>query len=578
VATVALTPDGSRGVCGSWGQYGSTYGEVLSVFDRASSSPLFSLLDDIDEPGSIFTVCISDSGDYVAAGGKAVHAREFGNGGQVYAIIIGEPLANNVATSSIDSPGLYLERDNPVSPVASFANYGQSPATFWSHYEVYDSLGALLYSDSQEVVDLGPASQQQVAFSLNWTPTEYGPYHVFAYTNLAGDAYPGDDTLSLRARCMHDVRAVSIKPPFPEVTVRMPLVPAATVKNEGSYTDTLTSYLTIYDSLSIPVYSDSQTAYVLMPDSSLTVQFQGWTPPEVGVYRAAAWTWVVDEYNAWNDTVSSSFDCTYEIIYDDGSPEAHYVVSGVDYYDNKFAQRFTPTIDPPYYLTGARIWVNGTDQFELTVHEDSTGLPGTLLLGPDTVGAATAPGWVVHSYLAYGLDPLADFWLEVRWFPASPNAPGIGADAASPREYRSWWFWTNPSDPGWHNWTAHDWMIRATVLPQGMGITDGEIRSGRYIESAFRLHQNSPNPFKDGTLISFELGPKELALKPSVSIYDASGRFVERLPVKTDGKGVEGHVSWEGRDSGGRVLPSGVYFFRLEAGERRITRKMVMLR
>jgi hypothetical protein len=577
VASVALTPDGSRGVCGSWGQYGSTYGEVLSVFDRSSSTPLFSLLDDIDEPGSIFSVAISDSGNYVAAGGKAVHAREFGNGGQVYAIIIGELLANNVATSSIDSPGLYLERDNPVSPVATFANYGQNTATFWSHYEVYDSLGAILYSDSQEVVDLDSASQQQVAFPSSWTPTQYGPYRVVAYTYLPGDAYPGDDTLSLTAKCMHDVRAASIKPPFPEVTVRMPLTPRAVVKNEGSYTDSLTSYLSIYDSLGNPVYSDTETVYLLGPDSSSTVEFGGWTPQEVGDYTAVAWTWVVDEYNAWNDTAFSSFECTYEIIYDDGSAEAHYIVSR-DYYGNKFAQRFTPTIDPPYYLTGARVWVNGTDQFELAVHEDSTGLPGAMLLGPDTIGAAAAPGWVEHEYLAYGLDPLEDFWLEVRWFPSSPNAPGIGADVADPREYRSWWFWTEPSDPGWHNWTAHDWMIRATVLPQGMGIADMEPRLGLDRRSIFRLHQNSPNPFRDGTRIAFELGPTELLLEPKVSIYDASGRLVEQVLVHTDDEGVAEQISWGGRDSEGRILPSGVYFFRLEAGEKRITRKMVMLR
>jgi len=577
VGSLALTPDGSRGVCGSWGQYGGTYGEVLSVFEKSSSTPFFSLLDDIDEPGSIFSVAISDSGDYVAAGGKAVHAREFGNGGQVYAIIIGERLIDNVATSSIDSPGLYLESGDSVSPQATFANYGQASATFWCHYEVYDSLGGLLYSDSQEVVDLPPASTQPVAFASSWTPTEYGPYDVVAYTLLPGDGYPGDDTLSLRAKCMHDIRAVGIKPPFPEVTVRMALTPAVTVKNEGSYIDTVTSYLSIYDSLSNQVYSDTQVVYAVKPDSSSTVQFDQWIPQEVGEYTAVAWTWVVDEYNAWNDTTSKSLQCTYEIIYDDGSAEAHYVVSS-NYYDNRFAQRFTPTIDPPYYLTGARVWVNGTDQFQLSVHEDSGGLPGGILVGPDTVGATVVPGWVEHAYVAYPLDSLADFWLEIQWFPSSPAAPGIGADAASPRESRSWWFWTEPSDPGWHIWTAHDWMIRATVLPQSIGISDMEVRSARGPKSVFRLRQNSPNPFEDMTAIRFDLGPGELALDPKVTIFDASGRLLEQLDVTTDEKGGVEQVVWEGRDSEGRVLPSGIYFVRLKAGERTAVRKMVKLR
>jgi len=86
VAACALSTDGSVAVVGSWGQFGGTFGDVLTVFDRGSATPIFQLLDDIDEPGSIFSVDISSENFVVSAGGKAVHAREFGNGGEVYAI------------------------------------------------------------------------------------------------------------------------------------------------------------------------------------------------------------------------------------------------------------------------------------------------------------------------------------------------------------------------------------------------------------------------------------------------------------------------------------------------------------
>lgn len=577
MASVALTPDGSRGVCGSWGQYGGTYGEVVSVFDRSSPMPIFSLLDDVDEPGSIFSVAISDSGDYVTAGGKAVHARRMGNGGQVYAMIIGELPAANVGTSSIDSPGIYLQRNNAVTPKASFANYGQANATFWTHYEVYDSLGSGLYSDSQQVVDLPPGSKQQVTFTLAWSPTEYGWYEIVAYTALPGDGYAGDDTLKRVSKCFHDARAASIKPPFPEITVKMALSPMVTIRNEGSYQDTITTYLSIYDSLGSQVYADTEVVYLLAPDASFRVQFDQWIPQEVGSYSASAWTWVRDEYIPGNDTASKLFDCTYEIIYDDGSAEAYYIVSG-NYFDNKFAQRFTPTIDPPYYLSGARVWVNGTETFELSVHEDSSGLPGKVISGPDTVWASSAPDWVLQGYPHLALDPLADFWVELHWFPASPGAPGTGADGAVPREYRSWWYWTDPSSPGWHNWTAHDWMIRATVVPHVTKIEEMEERFASRRPSRFRLHQNIPNPFSDGTSIRFDLGLKELSGKPCLEIYDVGGRLVKRHQIEVDGKGSSKYFCWNPLDSEGKRLPSGVYFFRLEAGEKVATRKMVMLR
>jgi hypothetical protein len=74
-----------------------------------STTPIFQLLDDIDEPGSLSSVAISKDGSFVTAGGKAVHAREFGNGGQVYAIRIIEQLSNDVGVKAINSPGNFLQ-------------------------------------------------------------------------------------------------------------------------------------------------------------------------------------------------------------------------------------------------------------------------------------------------------------------------------------------------------------------------------------------------------------------------------------------------------------------------------------
>jgi hypothetical protein len=576
VNSVALTPDGSRGVAGSWGQYGGTFGEVLSVFERSSSTPIFALLDDIDEPGSIFAVAISDGGDYVAAGGKAVHAREMGNGGQVYAIIIGEVPAANVGTASIDNPGIYLEKGSAVAPMATFANYGKANATFWTYYSVFDSLGAVLYSDSQQVVDLAPGLTQQNAFTSTWAPAEYGWYKVVAYTSLVGDAYAGDDTLLTIAKCMHAARAVAVRPPFPEVTVKMALNPAVTIVNEGSYTDTVTCYISILDSLGGEVYSDTETANGLKPDSSFTVGFKEWIPQEVGDYSAVAWTWVTDEHSPSNDSTEQGFACTYEIIYDDGSADI-YIVVDFTYYDNKFAQRFTPTIDYPYYLTRARVWVNGTNAFELTAHQDSSGLPGKILAGPDTVAASSAPGWVVKDYSSIPLDIASDFWIQVHWLPTSPGAPAIGADANGPRELRSWWYWDNPSNPGWHNWTAHDWMIRATALPP-LGVEDRETEFASIGVKRFNLYESSPNPFCDRTTIRFDLGMTDLSAGPQLEVFDAAGRIVKSFDIHGGSRDSAGEVSWDGRSREGARLPAGVYFLRLTAGEKTATRKMVVLR
>jgi hypothetical protein len=88
------------------------------------------------------------------------------------------------------------------------------------------------------------------------------------------------------------------------------------------------------------------------------------------------------------------------------------------------------------------------------------------------------------------------------------------------------------------------------------------------------LHQNSPNPFNPATRLSFELdraGPTRLA------VYDVLGRLVRTL---VDAPYAEGphEVFWDGRDDLGRVLPAGVYIYRLESGEFVGARRMMLLK
>ena len=75
----------------------------------------------------------------------------------------------------------------------------------------------------------------------------------------------------------------------------------------------------------------------------------------------------------------------------------------------------------------------------------------------------------------------------------------------------------------------------------------------------FELSPPYPNPFNPSTSLSFSLPVSdEVALK----VYDASGRLVETLIDRSMGAGVH-TVTWNAAP-----LPSGVYFFRLNAGNR----------
>ncbi|RMH14022.1 MAG: hypothetical protein D6695_02465 [Planctomycetota bacterium] len=65
--------------CASWGDAGNTQPEVR-IFDRN-----LNMIGSIDTPGSPFAIDMSRDGAYVLVGTKAVHANDFGNGGNTYA-------------------------------------------------------------------------------------------------------------------------------------------------------------------------------------------------------------------------------------------------------------------------------------------------------------------------------------------------------------------------------------------------------------------------------------------------------------------------------------------------------------
>jgi photosystem II stability/assembly factor-like uncharacterized protein len=91
----------------------------------------------------------------------------------------------------------------------------------------------------------------------------------------------------------------------------------------------------------------------------------------------------------------------------------------------------------------------------------------------------------------------------------------------------------------------------------------------------FVLYQNYPNPFNPQTQIRFEiLGAKE---NIRLSVFDVTGREVITLAEGEFMVGVYS-VEWNGHDSHGKPLATGIYFYRLEAGELVQTKKLTLLR
>ena len=92
--------------------------------------------------------------------------------------------------------------------------------------------------------------------------------------------------------------------------------------------------------------------------------------------------------------------------------------------------------------------------------------------------------------------------------------------------------------------------------------------------TSFALRQNYPNPFNSQTVFRFALAqPRAVEL----GVYNLAGQKVAALASgwREAGNYV---VRWDGRDDDARALASGIYLYRLEAGDRAETRKLVLLR
>lgn len=113
-------------------------------------------------------------------------------------------------------------------------------------------------------------------------------------------------------------------------------------------------------------------------------------------------------------------------------------------------------------------------------------------------------------------------------------------------------------------------------------LTDQALSSGGRVGAGdlpanWVLTQNVPNPFNPTTTIAYDIPAGAGAVKVRLTVYDVAGRVVRHLVNRDNGPGRYA-VVWNGRDDQGGQVATGVYFYRLDAGSFRETRKMLLLK
>ncbi len=94
------------------------------------------------------------------------------------------------------------------------------------------------------------------------------------------------------------------------------------------------------------------------------------------------------------------------------------------------------------------------------------------------------------------------------------------------------------------------------------------------LPGSFALHRNYPNPFNASTVIRFDI-PVETHV--TIEIFDILGRKVSILTDENKAPGFY-EIYWDGCDNNSKILPSGVYFYAITAGQFHRLHKMALVK
>jgi len=143
-----------------------------------------------------------------------------------------------------------------------------------------------------------------------------------------------------------------------------------------------------------------------------------------------------------------------------------------------------------------------------------------------------------YVYRVYEIDPLIYPGRFIGWYPCKPDNVVF--------QYRLWGI-PSPTGP----------KVDVGFLPDEVSLLG-----------------NYPNPFNSSTVINFSIPDKSHVL---LSVFDIMGRKVKTLLNKEIAAG-EYSIHWDGTDSEGYAVSSGIYYSHLEVADQVRTAKMTMLK
>jgi len=114
-------------------------------------------------------------------------------------------------------------------------------------------------------------------------------------------------------------------------------------------------------------------------------------------------------------------------------------------------------------------------------------------------------------------------------------------------------------------------MITANIL-------NHQVSFNPTLPSTMALHQNYPNPFNPQTTVQFEIPfTGKHIVKVELRIYNLQGELIRTLINEEKSPGIY-QLYWDGLDEAGNNVATGIYLYRIRAGEFDATKKMILIK
>jgi len=249
---------------------------------------------------------------------------------------------------------------------------------------------------------------------------------------------------------------------------------------------------------------------------------------------------------------------------DDGTAESGHLAGGAN---GEMAVSLDPPSADEVTLTKVAVFLTAFTGAPITIKvsaDDAGGYPGSPLAQAQYPESMLREGWNILEIPGFMQPSFTDESFFIGVVEGEANNT-VGLDEAGYGHS-----FTLAPGGAWSFMFSGELMFRGIVEGGGTGVDEPSGGSIRRLALG-----NFPDPFNPETQVTYEL-PQ--SARVTLRVYDLSGRLVRELLDSAESEEGVHAITWDGRGDSGRPLPSGVYFARLEAGEKTAVHKMVLLK